>query len=159
MDKKKYGGRDPIISICLRLVETHEDRKESIELAQMERKSMELKIKEIKVDDMPHGSGGTSDPVFDLYAKMENLDEYINDEQRRVDAVDRAIDRIGHYEHDPTIREQMRAGILKNIQMGGHVIPYEYAGYPEKYDRNQFYAQRKSFIMEIARSLNLALKY
>jgi len=158
MDRKKYGGRDPIITICLRLVETHEDRKESIELARLERSAMEMQIKALKINDMPRGSGGTGDPVFELYAKMESLEEYIADEQRRVNAVDRAINRIGHYERDPATREQMRAGILKNIQMGGHVIPYEYAGYPEKYDRNQFYAQRKSFIMEIARSLNLMLR-
>lgn len=158
MDRKKYGGRDPIITICLRLVETHEDRKESIELARMERSTMEMQIKEIKIDDMPHGSGGSGDPVFELYAKMESLDEYIADEQHRVDAVGRAIDRIGHYEKDPALREQMRAGILKNIQMGGHVMPYEYTEYPEKYSKKSFYAQRRSFLMEIARELNLVLK-
>lgn len=157
MNKKK-GGRDPIITICSRLVETHERRKASIKLAQAERDAMELQVKVIKIDDMPRGSGGSGDPVFELYAKMENLDEYIADEQRRVDAVDRAISRIGYYERDPEIREQMRAGILKNIQMGGYVMPYEYVDYPEKYDKNSFYAQRKSFLMEIARELNLVLK-
>ena len=158
MDRKKYGGRDPIISICLRLVETHEDRKKSIQLARTERASMELKVKEIKMDDMPRGSGGIGDPVFELYTKMENLDEYIADEQRRVEAVERAIIRIGHYEKDPALREQMRAGILINIQMGGHEMPFEYIDYPEKYSKKSFYAQRRSFLYEIARELNLVLQ-
>lgn len=157
--KKKFR-REPITMICLKLVESHESRKFSIESKRTKRIALEQKIKSITITDMPNGGGlqGVSDPVHEVYSKIEELDRQIKIEQRRVDAVEYAIDRIGFYEQNPEDRKKMREAILMNIQMGGHEMPFEYLDYPQQYDRNKFYSQRKAFLMDIANQLDLVLE-
>lgn len=157
--KKKFR-REPITIICLKLVESHESRKFSIEAKKTKKTALEQKIKSINITDMPRGGGpqGVSDPVHDVYIKIETLDRQIKTEQRRVDAVEKAIDRIGFYEPNPDDRKQMRDAILMNIQMGGHEMPFKYLQYPQQYDMIKFYKQRKAFLMDIATQLDLVLE-
>ena len=157
--KKKKSCRDPILMICQKIVETHEARKESIKLMKEECEALFGKLAEAKFTDMPVSHGNeVSDPVQQTYYLIEQLKVQIEEEQKRVEVVEAAIKNIGYYESDPETRKQIRDGILNNIQYGGFYMPYQYIEYPEEYNRYDFYRQRKHFLLEIAKNLQLVLK-
>lgn len=157
---KRKTERDPIIGICLQLVKTHNERIESIKIMAQEQNDLRNKIKGITITDMPMAPhSGVSDPTSGTVARISDLDEWIKDEQHRVDVVAYAIDRLGFFEPDIEIRNKIRKSILENIRQGGYKMPYEHLiDYPEKYDRTAFYAQRKAFLQGIAKDLHLLLK-
>lgn len=152
-------GNDPIKTICVKLVQSHEDRKKSVGLLKAERAALVGKLPGFSLSDMPKNFfNDISDPVHKTYIRLEQLDYHIAEEQKRIEAVDAAIKNIGAYEKNRKIRTQIRRSILENIKQGGYLMPYEYANYPEEYDRNQFYRQRNAFLYEIAKTLCLTLK-
>jgi hypothetical protein len=152
-------GNDPIKAICVKLVQSHEDRKKSVELLKAERAALVGKLPGFSLSDMPKSfSNDISDPVHRIYIRLEQLDYHIAEEQKRIEAVEAAIKNIGAFEKNPAIRKQIRKSILENIKQGGYLMPYEYANFPEKYTRDQFYKQRNAFLYEIARNLYLTLK-
>ena len=157
MARKQYGRRATTI-ICLKLVETHDSRKKRVKKLKAERASLYGKINSLNITDMPTSHGGDAgDPIFNLYAKMEELEEAINAEQHRIQIVDDAIENIGkNIEKDAEVRRQMQKGILTNIQLGGCEVPFYYTNYPEQYSKDMFYAHRKAFLREIADKLYLS---
>lgn len=157
MTKKKQFMRNEITIICKNLVMTHDDRKKRLKLLKYERDSLCGSLSGVTITDMPMAPhSGISNPVSNIYLKIEELDECITDEQRRVNAVERAINKLGSIEDDPEIRRQIVKGILDNIKDGG--IPFAYVTFPDKYDRNYFYEQRRDFLREIGRNLHLLPK-
>lgn len=157
MAENKHFFKNEISIICKNLVMTHEARKKRIKRLKYERDSLRGTLTSVTLSDMPMAPrSGISDSVSDISQMIEELDECIADEQRRVTAVEKAINKLGSIEDDPEIRRQIVKGILDNIKDGG--IPFAYVTFPDKYDRNYFYEQRRDFLREIGRNLHLLPK-
>lgn len=156
MANKKWFLRNELTIICKNLVMTHDNRIKNIKLLKYEKEMLREGMNGITITDMPTAPrSGISDTVSNVAQKIEEIDVWIEDEQRRVDAVEKAIENLGKCEDDPEIRKQIKKGILDNIRYGGSSLPYEYVAFPEKYTRTDFYDQRKAFLREIGHNLHL----
>jgi hypothetical protein len=163
--KKKPMGRDPIIAICLNLVRTHEARKKSIKYLKIERDRLLTQLPGFSLTDMPKAPPcSVDDPVYRIMCEIEEIDNQIEAETRRIQAVDCAIRNIVQGESDPAMRKQIHKFIMDNIEEGGFFMPYERMAdeFPEeftnKYPRHKFYKDRLKFLIDVGEILYLIPK-
>lgn len=147
--------RNPIRELCVKIVSTHEQRKEHLQRLLEAREDLLIGLSGMgDMDGMPHGND-ISDPVSKTYEQIEKIEDVIKDEKRRIEAVEDAISKIGE-DRDEAVRAEMKNAILQNVCDGYHV-PYASSGYP--FNRTYFYDERIKFLNTIARKLNLISRY
>ncbi|MFV0515803.1 MAG: hypothetical protein ACK5MV_00185 [Aminipila sp.] len=147
--------RNPIKGICIELVRTDDKRREHIERLKAAKEDLTMQLGGGSSDGQPRGSN-TSNPVERINLQIEALEFIINDEQRRVDAVEAAREHIG-WQYDIDIQQAMQNDILKNVKHG-YELPFRYLKeYP--FGDQHFYLERAHFLSNIAKYLNLTSRY
>lgn len=143
--------RDYTREICVKIVQTHPERKKRIREAIKKRESLTDTMKSVNITDMPINHNGVGRPTEKLYEEIEYLDTYIAIEQNRVEVVEAAIMRMGN-KYSPKVQKEIRDGILIHLSPDCDIPQYQI---PYPFEKEHFYNTRKEFLRDIAHNLYL----
>lgn|GEM_PF-6867195 len=150
MSTKNY-----IRDLCIKIVQTHDIRKKQVIEAKDKRDSLTDTLKSINLSHTPRGRPWVSDPTAEIYEQIEYLDTFIAEQERRIDAVEQAIQNIGR-QYEEKVRSEIVDGILLNIAAGGW-LPFSETPYP--FAKDHFYKTRKQFLRDVGIRLYLINRF
>jgi hypothetical protein len=151
MSSKNY-----IQDLCIKIVQTDGIRKKQVKEAKAKRDSLTDTLKSTNLSHAPKSGGsGVSDPTAAIYEQIEYLEAFIAEQERRIEAVERAIQNIGR-QYEEAVRREMIDGILLNLAAGGG-LPFSEIPYP--FAKDHFYETRKAFLRDVGVRLYLVNRF